>query len=801
MINRTGRVFSFQYKISVNPISIRLGIVLLVGGFISLSSLSAQTTLTGVVRDSLTQESLPFANVQSHDGKIGATADEAGYFKLQLPEPGSTDSFRITYVGYRMGNFALVPAAGTQPTVFSLAASSLLPTVEVTVPGSTFGPTAGVLTPSVAELKRTPVLFGEADPLKSLALLPGISSGSEGSAAINIRGGNPNQTDLLIDGNRIYNVNHIGGILSAVPTLGTKTVTVYKGGVPARYGGRLSGVVDITLREGRRDKLVKTFGIGFGTMQAALEGPVGKDKQGSFLVTGRYSYPSIINNLANSGSYEKLESGSHESISLYDFVGKYRRDLGRHVVTASAFISGDNGLTQNDRNFNLSADDFAWGNRSFTLKHQYRSPGGGVWSNSLQYLNYSYQFDRWVKPDDRSDREVTIAQRELSSSLNDVVATTEYAYGFNRHLDVYAGLYTAGHSFRTAIEDKFTTGELTQTFDRTIGQDSLEVALYASADVKLLRDRLQLMMGLRVSGLGLALPRNVEPRLRLSYNFYEGFYLNASYDHHFQYVHQLTPSISLYPNELYLLANDQFPAERSRQAAVGVGGLHGSLQWSVEAFHKRLDQLVRLNPGQERDADFVERFPQNVVGDGEGEVRGLEIYLKRTGEKFDYSIAYTLSRSDRRYDEVNEGRWFPFTFDRQHDLGITTSLAIGKKWRLNTAFIYQSGHRFTLPLASTAFFQVWGDYNDARLPAFNILNVSASKQWRGKRRANRHHELTFSLYNAYNRPNPYTLEFGNSWSQGIDPQTGLVTEVVSLEVVTLSAFPILPGVNYTVTIK
>ena len=767
---------------------------------IGLSSsflLQSQSRISAVVIDSLTGEGLPFANIQS-DGELLTTADAGGYFNLT--EAVLPDSIYISYVGYRRLAISLKSLGSSSVNQLRMTPDSELPTVEITLPKNTYGPSSSILVPSVTELARIPALAGEVDLLKSLALLPGISNAAEGSAALNIRGGNPNQTDLLIDGNRVYNVNHIGGFLSAVPAFGTKALTVYKGGVPARYGGRLSGVVDITLREGRRDQLAKTFTVGFGTLQAGIEGPTGSS--GSFLINGRYSYPTIIYNLANSSLYERYERGYHQTVGLYDFVGKINQDIGdHHQLTFSAFVSGDRGFDQSDLGTGIVSDDYVWGNRSFTLSHQYCATGGGVWTNSLQYLNYGYAFDARQLPRKREGVETTTAVQTLENRLHDLVARTEFTQPLGGRADVGGGIIATQHLFHADVLDVFTNEREASRFERSIDQDAAEVAVYATANLRFLDDRLNIMGGVRATGIRTVLPRNIEPRLRLAYNVLEELYINASLDRHYQYIHQLTPEIAIYPNELYLLADERLPAERSDQLAVGVGGLHGNLQWSVEAFRKELNDLVRLRPGQERDENFIEVFPENVIGNGEGRVKGLEFYLKRDAEKFSYSLAYTLSKSERRYTEVNQGNWFPFTFDRRHDIAATLSKRVGDKWRANASFVYQTGYSFTAPIYTTAFFDVYGAYNGARLTPFHLLNLSATKSWRGRKRDNRYHTLTFSLYNAYNRANAYSVELIPSSKTVVDQVTGEEVIVSRLQAVSLSFLPIIPGVNYSVTIK
>ena len=761
--------------------------------------LPGQAILKGIVRDSLTREGLSFASISTTSNYGSVTADANGYFTLHLENPATNDSLLVSYVGYRSLSIPIGLLDSTEPNALDMVADAQLITIEVRGSSTPEIPSASVLRPSVAELERIPAILGEVDLLKSLSLLPGISGGTEGTATLNIRGGNPNQTDLLVDGNRIYNVNHIGGFLSALPSFATKAVTVYKGGIPARYGGRLSGVIDVNLKEGRRDRLAQSYTLGLGTIQAGIEGPLGEAS--SFLVNGRYSYPVLLYTFGNSGSYKRNESGTFSTVGLYDVVSKIRREYGQHVVTASVFLSGDDGWDQDDPGYDVATTDFGWGNRSVTIKHQYRTPGGGVWTNSAQYLNYRYvnRQRQFNKPGVSFFNE--ILQRDLTNGLNDASLSSEYSQAVGSHINAYAGITVHGHRFRAETEDRVEAEVETVRYSRVIGQDTLETAAYASVDLSLLRDRLQLMAGIRTSGLGFALPNNIEPRLRLTLNILGSLSLSGSYDRNVQYVHQLTPEVSIFPNELYLLANDRLPGQRSEQVALGLGGSHGNLWWSVEVYRKHLDDLVRLDPGAIRGADFLAGFPRNVIGGGKGEVEGAEVYLKKDGKALSWSIAYTLSRSDRQYATINNGHWFSFTFDRKHDLGITASKNLLRDWQINLAFIYQSGHRFTAPYAISAFYYQWGAYNEAQLPAFHLLNLGASKNWKGKKRPDRQHRLTLSTYNTYNRPNPYAVEIRPIRKTVVDGATGEETVIAKYSALTYSLFPLLPSASYTVTLK
>lgn len=775
----------------------KVGIKLLL--LLALSgSITAQITISGYVRDAATKEGLPLANIQATTGNLLATADENGYFSFSS---GSRppDSLRLTYVGYlpRIISTNWFTFNGAEEVL--LQTNAQLPTVEVRVPKNTYGPSTAVMTPSVTELTRLPAVLGEVDLIKSLALLPGVSGGTEGSAALSIRGGNANQTDLLIDGNRVYNVNHFGGYLSALPPFAVKAMTVHKGGMPPRFGGRLSGVVDILLKEGRRDKVIGSATVGLGTFRAGVEGPVGKG--GSFVATGRYSYPTLIANIANANRYKRNEYGYYSTVGMYDAVAKYRQRFDRHTLTASVFVSGDKGFDQDDSDLILYSDDFRWGNRSVTLEHRYLRPSGGVWTSAAQYLNYAFDYDIRAIPKVSEDLALGRERNTLRNNIQDFVVRTEYVQPLGKVGNLALGLTVIQHRFLTDAVDEYTDEAITLSTERAIDQQALEMAGYLTANIRTFNDRFNMMAGLRMTGLDEVLPHNVEPRLRVSYDICYGIDIHASLDRNYQYVHQLSPELALFPNELYLVGDDRFGAERSDQIAIGIGGLHQSIVWSVEGFYKDQRDLLRIRPGREQDKRFIDVFPDNLIGNGKGRVKGMEVYLKREQESFSYSLAYTLSRSERQYAEVNEGKWFPFTFDRRHDIGLTLSKALNERWRLNGSFVYQTGYSFTAPIARSSFLTIFGPYNGTRLPPFHVLNLSATKSWRGKKRKNHYHSITYSIYNVYNRANAYAVDMIPSRSIVVDPVTGNEVEIVRIRVVTESLLPILPGISYTMTFQ
>lgn len=760
----------------------------------------AQSNLTGRVLDSLTREPLVYATVNLLTGTEATYTNEAGEFTLTTTV-GVGDSLEIRYVGYRS---ARLPVAAYQTNDFAavlMASSVELPTVEVRVPIDYVGNSSSILSPRISELQSIPALLGENDPLKGLAFLPGISSGLEGTSGVHIRGGNASQTDLLIDGVRVFNVNHIGGFISAIPAYGVKEVTVYKGGTPARFGGRLSGVVDIALRSGRRDKHTQEATIGTGLLRLGAEGPIGK--KSSYIVHGRLGYPTLIYGLFSSGNYERGVSGYRQNFSLGDLYAKYTYEDRGWTIGTTAFLSADWGFDQNDFSSALYLDEFNWTNQLYALNARKRLGTKTTLLSTLSYLRYGYTYQSLEA---RGIEEVTNRQTgTIDFSTENLAADIRLTHTLNYKVELSGGAEGRIQRFESGFTTAVGTNDsiISSTrFDQ--GSDLLSV--YGQVDASLLNNRVNLMAGLRYAYFASNVQEGrLQPRLRLSVQLLPVLFLNAGYDEHVQFDHQLSTDLSLFPNDLWLQSDTLLRPATSRQVYGGFGGRIGTaspIQWSVEVFHKTFSSLVEVQPGEENNIRLNQDLSAGQVAtDGTGTAEGLEFFLRRTTGDFQFWLAYTLSRSERRYPTINEGNAFPFTFDRRHDLSLRVSQILTRGWSVNGSFVFQSGIAFTAPIATSASFDIYTDFNNARYPPFHVLNVGASKAWTGKRHPSRRHELTFSVYNLYNRPNAYSIEIQPFRTEVVNPDTGAIETEVRKQVFTRSLLPIVPGVSYRATFE
>lgn len=760
----------------------------------STEQLRAQLVLTVV--DRTTQQPLSYALVYNLDRNYSAETDPEGRLVLNERLMNELSFVMVSRVGYRQKVVRINKKYSE--LIIPLATVSGLPSVEVVAAqtGPEQGSSSSILyTPQLAAV---PALLGEFDPIKALTLLPGVSTGAEGTAGIIIRGGNPNQTSLLIDGVPVYNVNHLGGFLSAIPGYGTGAIKIYKGGVPARYSGRLSGVIDVAVDEGRNDQHTQQTGVGTALARLGAEGPLGKN--GSYLIGGRLGYPTYLNEWASASRYERNEFGSITALRMYDALGKLTYRLGDWKLSGTVFLSGDSGFEQFGPAFNFNYEEFEWGNIMGSLRAQCQLRPNWKIGINLSYGSYDYEIFNRKVVSGLNEQFVVPSRGFNNSSINDarLQATSEWTTSYG--LQVENGIELVRRKFDQDLRLNLL-GEL--PVNRIVQFSPTEQAVYTSLKWSNPQSSINLRGGLRLNRFRsneLALLR-WQPRLALNFRLLKPLFLNLGYDRQHQFVHEFQVNASLLPSSIWELTDDQLPLAQAEQVYAGFAGRafkKHPLKWSVEVFRKSFTGLSRLQPGTETDYTFgrVER-EDAIALDGTGSAEGLEFFLQQDFGKIGYTLAYTLSRSDRTYASINEGETFPFTFDRRHDINAVLVYQASERWKLSANFVYQTGYAVTLPIGQSARFDIYDGINNARFPPFHILNVAATKTWQGRKKASRRHQLNLSVYNLYNRANAFTASRSFSFREIPDPDGGPSSFETTSQINTRSLLGITPGISYT----
>lgn len=764
--------------------------------FLPLFSIYAQkTSISGWVLERSTLEPIVFAAVSVEETTVGVYTNNDGYFYLDLGswKVDKKLSLRIQYSGYID---TLITYDLNKEDISSLRIlldnDLLLPTVNVQASNQQVGYSASILHPKVEELKKVPVLFGEVDVIKALTLLPGISSGLEGTANIQIRGGNPSQTHTLLDDVSLYNAGHIGGFLSSIDPFGVKGIKVYKGGIPPKYGGRLSGVLDIDIRDGRQDKHITEVAIGTATVRIGREGPMSAN--GKYLVSGRFSYPSLIVNALKLGSFKKGTSGNKTIASMYDGLIKTVWDYKGAKVSALFFTSGDFGVLQERSGSSLFLDEYGWNTSASALTYEKTISNSFVLKSQFSHSRYGYNYEATERQ--QIDREGASTIKSFQESvLNDLSLNTNFVWYAATDISFSAGFDAVNRSFRNEAESQIDEEVVEEVLREK--QGSLQYGVFGQIDFETRNGAIKAMGGMRASGVSnIKQMLAIEPRLRLSIRLPKSIFLNVGFDRNNQYVHQLTTNNAVFPSDIWIVADNSFKPSGAQQSYAGFSFHKGNTTLSCEVFVKELNNLIRLQSDRQDVFSVPENWRAMLATGGKGRVKGAEIFARHEGKRLTGQLAYTLSKSERQYDSINDGEWFPFTFDRTHDAALSIQYGLSNNWTLASVFVYQTGQAVTFPIAATADYFIFDKINNARVPDYHRMDISLSKDFLSRKGKNIFHTLTFSLYNAYNRRNPVDFRVEPTRQTAIDPQTQQVVLVNGFKVVTSILFPIVPGISY-----
>ena len=776
-----------------------LGSVVLLGAATTAPAQQAnRLTISGYVRDGATGESLPGVAVVHPRSGQGTTTNTYGFYSLTLAARPDSVRLLVSALGYERQ--VLAQAAGQSFTHdFRLkVASAELAGVEVV--GSKEEKMAestrmGTINVPVAQLKLLPALLGETDVLKVLQLLPGVQAGGEGSSGLYVRGGSPDQNLLLLDGTPIYNASHLFGFFSVFNADAIKNVELIKGGFPARYGGRLSSVVDITMKEGNMQQLHGEGAIGLIASRLTVEGPLKKDTA-SFIFSARRTYIDLLARPIIKSQANGLTAGYY----FYDLNGKLNWKLGaRDRLYLSGYLGYDE-FYANDESTRDNGDYFkqrsglGWGNRTAALRWNHVVNDRLFLNTHLTYTRY--QFDVGVEQEDRYSNNGQPETRKFGlnylSNIQDVSAKMDFDYVPNPNHYVRFGAQYIHHQFRPGALQTSGNPDPTQNqnLGRRIGAD--EASLYAEDDVKL-TNRLKVNVGLRVNNFLVEkkLYPSIEPRVAARFLLTENWALKAAYARTTQYVHLLTNSGIGLPTDLWVPATAKTLPQQAQQFSLGAarnlrfGG--EDFELSLETYYKPMQNLTEFREG----ADFVGTTDDNYetkITNGQGWAYGAELFLqKKTGRTTGW-IGYTLAWSNRRFPELNQGLLYPYKYDRRHDFKLVVIHEFSPTLTLSGTFVYGSGNATTLSQGRYALgqyepsFEDYGTRNSYRMAAYHRLDLDLShtKKKRWGEVVN-----SFSVYNAYNRKNPYFIYLGRPAGSN------------ELRYRQVSLFPILPSFSKT----
>lgn len=745
-------------------------------------------TINGIVTDSLSGESLIGVTLKfSSTTQSGSSTNGYGFFSYKL-SPGDY-TVTVSYIGYRT-IIRAVKVDSDRRLNFSLVPDNSLDEVVITSErrdDNVVSAKMGIAKINLNEIRNVPVLFGERDILKTLQLLPGIKSAGEGNSGFYVRGGSTDQNLILLDEAPVYNASHLLGFFSTFNSDAIKDITVYKGGMPAQYGGRLSSVLDIRMNDGNKKEYTAEGGIGLISSRLKIEGPILKDKS-SFMVSGRRTYADAFLALAKDTSIRD------NTLYFYDLNAKANFQLDdKNTIYLSGYFGRDElGLNE--------TFGFGWGNATATIRWNHLYSNRLFSNTSLIYSNYNYVIENFIEENNF----------KVSSSIRDLNLKQDFQLALTNNHNLRFGLDYIRHTI--------APGSITSKDSSSVNEDTIEkrkgneIATYIS-DEWAINDKINIVYGIRGSAFLLTGPGTfntynkegrissskihssgelvksyfrVEPRLSASYLLNTYSSIKASYTRNTQNLHLMSNSTAGSPTDLYIMSSNNVKPEIADQSGLGYfrNFNQNKYEFSAEIYFKKMQNQIEYRSGTDL------RGNKNVEADllfGEGRAFGIELFMKKRFGKLNGWLGYTLSRTQRRFDDIDKGNWFFAKQDRTHDISLVGIYKASSRWTLSSTFVYNTGNAVTFPsgkyqLNNQTYFY-YSARNSDRMPDYHRLDLAATLEARSGNKLKS--SWSFGFYNVYNRKNAFSIDFQD------DPDDTTKTQAIQT-----TLFGIIPSVTW-----
>lgn len=763
--------------------------------FIAQLGLSQQYTVSGYVRDAADGESLIGANVFLSEINKGTITNEYGFYSISVESGNYT--LVSSYLGFQDFTQPIMLDKNLKIDIELSEESELLD--EVVVLGEEVDRNVREVQMSVNKLdiktiQKLPTLLGETEILRSIQLLPGVTSVGEGAAGFNVRGGSIDQNLVLLDEAPVYNSSHLFGFFSVFNPDAVKDVKLYKGGIPARYGGRLSSILDVRMKEGNSKRFEGNGGIGTIFSRLAIEAPIIKDKS-SFIVAGRRSYIDVL------AKPFLDDTQSDFTLNFFDLTLKSNYRFGDND---QIFISGYFGRD----NFGLAdAAGFNWGNSTATFRWNHLFSEKLFSNLTMYYSNYDYKINFGDDEADKFDWNAKIINYSIKP---------EFSYFLSPSNIIRFGGQSIYYDFEPANAVAISNNIVTDI--SLAKQHAIESNIFIENELDW-EDKIEVNYGLRLSHfmyLGdrfaytygeaeQGLPRpledaqfyeqwdaiatfaNLEPRLSIKYQLNNSSSVKASYNRTAQYIHLVSNTTASTPVDIWTPSTNNIAPQMADQVALGYfkNFNDNSIEFSSEVYYKKMDKLIDYIDG----ADLIlNNFLEGQILEGVGRAYGLELMARKNKGKFSGWASYTFARSERQVDGINNNEWYPSRFDQTHNLSLTGFYEISKRLTFSANFVYNTGTPTTF--VTTRFEQQGyivpnsdnNARNNVRIPDYHRLDLSltidpktnSNKRWKG--------QWVIGVYNVYSRRNPFSIFFRQDTDR-IPTGQAINTEAVRLSVV------------------
>jgi len=760
-------------------------------------------TISGYIKDSLNGETLIGATVTVQGQAKGISSNLYGFYSITLDE--GEYMLICSFIGYRYKAVSIHLKADTKINFEVLPKSYLAEEVVVTSKkrdANVKNAQMGKITLPMEQIRSIPAFLGEVDLLKTIQFLPGVRNAGEGSAGIYVRGGGPDQNLILLDDAPVYNTGHLFGFFSIFNSDAIKNVTLIKGGMPAQYGGRLSSVLDVSMKEGNNQKLQIDAGLGVVASRLSIQGPIKKNKS-SFILSGRRTYVDALAKPFIKSTSQFKGSGYYfydlNAKVNYIFSDKDRLYLsgyfGRDVFD---YVNGKQSLK-----FNIP-----WGNSTGTLRWNHVFNNKLFGNTTAVYNDYNFSFNAA-----QNDFEL-----KLASGIRDLSLKQDFdLYPYTGHKLKFGGIYTY---------HKFTPSVISGRQDTTVLNPNNaqikyahEAAVYLQDDWEI-NEKLKVHAGLRYSWFQQTGPYKIyetddngnrtdsivfgkgrsvksygglEPRFTARYALNDETSIKGSVTRNLQYIHLVSNAGTTLPTDIWVPSTYKVKPQISWLYALGLfkNFKDNMYETSVELYYKQMQNQI----------EYAEGYVPNSLDDtensfvfGKGWSYGTELFVNKTKGRLTGWVGYTLSWTWRQFSDLNFGKKYPAKYDRRHDMSIVAQYELNKKWKLSASFVFGTGNSATLPqrfyIVGGILTQEYSNINQYRLPSYHRLDFSAiltpkkniNRKWKS--------EWVFSIYNAYNRRNPYFVYFDQSGS----PFNG----TLEIQAKQVSLFPVIPAITWNV---
>lgn len=745
--------------------------ILLLLLILSVPGFAAMVTLSGYLKDKANGEALIGATIYIPELKTGVITNPYGFYSISVPEGSYSVTF--SYIGYQ-----------TQSPLINLNASKQLNVMleedtkelaEVVVTGEVKNRNVESLQMSVEKvqvkmIKKLPSFMGEVDIIKSITLLPGIQNGGEGSSGLYVRGGGPDENLMILDEAPVYNASHLLGFFSVFNSDAIKDVEVFKGGIPAEYGGKASSVIDIRMKDGNSQQLGISGGIGNISSRLTVEGPIIKDKW-SFIVSGRRTYADVL------GKAIGIKELQDNQLYFYDLNLKTNVEINdKNRIYLSAY-TGDDYFKSGESIY------MRWGNLTSTVRWNHLFSNKLFSNTSLIFSRYNYNLG---VPGSAAD------QFDWTSQISDYNFKEDFSWYLNSKNKLTLGFNIIYHHFEPGAVDANVGSYFTDL--KLTNYNAIDNSLYISNE-QTIGPKLSLRYGLRYSyfqqigkgkvrqyqnpdqpnedevtdvkeyGSGKFIPppyHNLEPRLAIKYMLTPESSIKASYNRMAQNLHLISNTNSPTPLDIWLPSNTYIKPLIANQLGLGYfrNFKDNMFETSAEVYYKKMNNVIDYIDGAEL---FLNEDLETELLRGKGYAYGLELFAKKQEGRLTGWLSYTLSKSMREIPGINNNKAYPSSYDRTHNVSLVANYELAKRLTLSSTWVFSTGNPTSYPIAkydvqgNTIY--LYADRNSNRIPDYHRLDLSLNYDFKKNDRRKFKQSLNFSIYNVYARRNAYSVTF------------------------------------------